>query len=60
MPLSDARKKANQKWNAKNKDKTKIYVARSQARKFIKSYATIKDLDELLELIDDRRNELTK
>lgn len=58
MALSEARKRANAKYKAKHPGKQKIYVARSTARKFIKDYASVKDLDELSKLMDARRNEL--
>lgn len=58
MAVSDAQKRASAKYKAKHKDQQKVYVARSTARKFIKEYATLKDLDELSELISAKRDEL--
>ena len=34
--ISEARKRANEKWNEANKEKMKVYRYRSQAKKFIK------------------------
>ena len=52
--ISEARKGANEKWKAANKDKQKVYRYRSQAKKFIKDFADKKDLQELRILIDER------
>lgn len=55
MALSDARRRANKKWDDKNKDKKKLYQYRSYARSYIKNMASDADLDELEELIIERR-----
>lgn len=47
MALSEAQKRSNKKWNDKHKDKSKIYVARSTAKRFIKDFANEKDLKDL-------------
>lgn len=52
--LSDAKKKANKKWNDKNKDKTKIYRYRSSAKKYVRDLASKDDLLELKAMIDER------
>ncbi|KRM64581.1 hypothetical protein FC35_GL001284 [Limosilactobacillus coleohominis DSM 14060] len=56
MPVSKAQRKANKKWNDKNKNKQRIYRYRSYARKFIRDLATENDLKELREMIDERLN----
>ena len=58
MPLSEARKNANKRWNDKNKSKSRVYSYRSTARKFIREMATVKDIVELRELLDKREQEL--
>ncbi|MFD1672874.1 hypothetical protein ACFQ5M_12245 [Agrilactobacillus yilanensis] len=60
MALSDARKKANKKWDDQNQDKKRIYRYRSYSRKFIRDLADMDDLEELEKLITDRKNELKK
>lgn len=45
---------ANKKWQQKNKDYSNYLKSRSTARSFIKNKATKEDLQELLELIQDR------
>lgn len=58
--LSEARIKANKKWDEKNKERKKYIVKRSTAKGFIRDYATDDDLTELLTLISDRHNFLHK
>lgn len=58
MAISEARRKANKKWDDKNKDKKKLYQYRSTAKSFIKKMASNDDLDELEKLIIERRKEL--
>lgn len=55
MPkVSEARLKANKKWNDKNKDKRRVYRYRSYARKFIRDLANEDDLKELQLMIQER------
>lgn len=54
--ISDAQKRAKQKWDSKNKDKNRVYRYRSYARKFIRDLATEDDLKELDKLIHKRLN----
>lgn len=46
-------------WQRAHKDKQRVFVARSQARKYIKTYATKKELNCLKDLINQRLNELS-
>lgn len=55
--LSEARRRANKKWNDKNKDKQKVYRYRSSAKKFIRDLASDDDLKELRQMIDERLND---
>lgn len=52
--LSEARKKANKKWDDKNKEKRKLYQYRSYAKKYVKELASKEDLLELRQMIDER------
>lgn len=55
--MSDnAQTEANKKWQEKNKERAKYLSDRSRARSFIRNKATIEDLDELKELITNRKN----
>lgn len=60
MGLSEAQKRANIKYLKKHPDKQKVYRYRSNARTFIRKYASIEDLDELEELISKQRERLSK
>ncbi|MCH4124181.1 MAG: hypothetical protein LKH74_11500 [Levilactobacillus sp.] len=55
---TEARARANRKWNEKNKDRTRYLNARSAARSFIRNRSTVDDLKELRELIDQREADL--
>lgn len=50
---------ANKKWQEKNKDRAKYLSDRSRARSFIKNQALEEDLVELLQLIQERKIELS-
>lgn len=52
--VSEAQKRANEKWKAANKEKQKIYRYRSQAKKFINEFATEDDLVELQRMIKEK------
>lgn len=52
--VSDAQKRAKQKWDSNNKEKNRIYRYRSYARKFVRDLATDDDLRELQKMISER------
>lgn len=58
MAISEARKKANKKWDDKNKERMKYLRYRSYAKTFINKLSTVEDLDDLSTLIEERRKEL--
>lgn len=58
MAISEARKKANKRWDDKNKERMKYLRYRSYAKTFINKLSTVEDLDELSALIEERRKEL--
>lgn len=58
MAISEARKKANKKWDDKNKERMKYLRYRSYAKTFINKLSTMEDLDDLSTLIEERRKEL--
>lgn len=60
MTLSEAQKRANKKWNDKNKAKMTYFRRKSDSKNFILKYATEEDLDKTLEYIQQRKNELKK
>ncbi len=52
--LTEARKRANKKWDEKNKAKRKIYLYRSHAKTFVREIASEDDLKALRQMIDDK------
>lgn len=55
--VSEAQKRAKQKWDNNNKEKNRIYRYRSYARKFVRDLATDEDLRELQDMIAKRLSE---
>ncbi|MFO1547027.1 hypothetical protein ABC418_13845 [Lactiplantibacillus plantarum] len=60
VKLSEARERANKKWDDNNKQRKQYINKRSVARNFVKQLATVDDLNELQELLEERRKELDK
>lgn len=57
---SEAQKKASRAWEQKNRRKATIAGYKRTARTFIRNHATIEDLEELRELINNKEIELTQ
>jgi len=51
---------ANKRWQEKNKEHAKYLSNRSRSRSFIKKQATLDDLAELEQLIEDRKKDLSE
>ncbi|EUJ56612.1 hypothetical protein [Listeria fleischmannii] len=49
---------ANKKWQDKNKQRAKYLSDRSRSRSFIRNQSTLEDLEELEQIISERRNAL--
>lgn len=60
MALTEAQKRAKQKYREKNRERTNYLNARTTARGFIRNKATKEDLQELKELIKEREERLGK
>lgn len=58
MEEKNVQTEANKKWQEKNKEKAKYLSNRSRARSFIKNQATEEDLQELEQIISERRKML--
>ena len=56
--MANAQEKATKKWNEQNREHRNYLSKRSSARSFIRNHATDSDLDELEELIAERRDAL--
>ena len=54
---TEAQNRATKKWGDKNKDKQRIYRYRSYARKYVRDIATLDELKELSQMIDERMKE---
>ena len=50
---------ANQKWEDKNKEHSSYLKSRSSAKSFIRIKATLEDLEDLEQLIKEKRNALS-
>ncbi len=57
--MDQKQKEANERWNEKNKERRTYLSSRSSARSFIRKRATLEDLEELEQLIAERRKELS-
>lgn len=55
VKMSDAQKRATEVYRQRNREKTRIDGYRRTARLFIRSHATGEDLQELEQLIRERR-----
>lgn len=49
---------ANKRWQEKNREKARYLRNRSTARSFVRNQATEEDLAELLQLMQERRQQL--
>lgn len=58
MAISEARKKANKKWDDNNKERMKYLRYRSYTKTFISKLSTVEDLDELSALVEERRGKI--
>ena len=58
MAISEARKKANKKWDDKNKERMKYLRYRSYTKTFINKLSTVEDLEKLSTLIEERRRKI--
>ena len=56
--MANAQEKATKKWNEQNRAHRNYLSKRSSARSFIRNHATGSDLNELEELIAERRDAL--
>lgn len=53
--LSEARIRANKKWDEEHRERKMYIIKRSAARNFIKNQATGADLAELEQLVEERK-----
>ena len=60
MPVSDARKRANKKWDDSNKEQMKYLRYRSYSKTFITTLANQEDLQVLKDLIKEKEKNFKK
>ncbi len=60
MSVSDARKRANKKWDNSNKEQMKYLRYRSYSKTFIKDLANQEDLEMLKDLIIEKEKNFKK
>ena len=60
MALSDARKRANKKWDDSNKEQIKYLRYRSYSKTFINDLANNEDLQMLKDLIKEKEKNFKK
>lgn len=58
MEEKNRQTEANKRWQEKNKEYNRYLKARSTARSFIRNKAKLEDLEELDQLIEERRKQL--
>ncbi|MGX7172579.1 hypothetical protein [Enterococcus ratti] len=58
MTKKNKQTEANKKWQEKNKEHAKYLSNRSRSRSFIRNQATFEDLEELEQLIAERKKDL--
>ena len=56
--VSQAQRKANDKWLKEHPDKRRQYQYSSYARKFVRDIASLQQLEKLKDLIDKRISQL--
>lgn len=54
--VSDAQKRASRKYEERNREKTRINNYRRTARLFVKSYATEEDMQELIKIYSENKD----
>lgn len=57
MALTEAQKRAKEKYNEKNKEKTRYYSYKATAKSFIRNNATLEDLEDIENLIKEIKKE---
>lgn len=53
---SQSQLKATKRWREKNKDKARYNSYKSSAKTFIRNHATLEDIKELRELLQEKEN----
>lgn len=54
--VSDSQKRASRKYEERNREKTRINNYRRTARLFVKSYATEEDMEDLIKIYNENKD----
>lgn len=57
MPISEAKKRANMKWNRKNREATNRMSCKSTAKRFVRDMATPEEWAELVRIYNEAHNQ---
>lgn len=57
--VTQAQMRATRRYAKRHPEKNRLYQYRSNARTFIKHYASLKDLDNLIQLAQEQKAKLT-
>lgn len=60
MPMTEAKRRANKKWEQNNKDKRKVIILRASTKRFIREFASEEDISNIKEYISEREKILQK
>lgn len=58
MDKRTPQERARDKWNDDNKERRKIYVAKSTCRRYIRDFAEVEDLEEVKKWIKEKEKKL--
>ena len=53
--VSEAQKRAQKKYDDKNREKTRLNNYRRSARLFVRKYATREDMEELIKIFEEKK-----
>ena len=58
--MTEAKRRANKKWDEKNKEKKKVIILRASTKRFIREFASEEDISNIKEYISEREKILQK
>lgn len=60
MAQTEAQKAAKKHYEEKNRERTRYLTKRSNCRSFLRNNSTLEDLDEMEQIITERRRQLSE
>ena len=58
MDKRTPQEKARDKWNDDNKERRKVYIAKSSCKRYIRDFAELEDLEEVKKWIKEKEKKL--